>query len=81
MSNSKKLLASPLTHKICLATAKDTGNGNAFVTGKKEDYTVEAIIAVFQHMFYLAEETGFYEYEYPSKGKLQFIRANKEKAE
>ena len=74
MSNSKKLLASPLSNKIYLATVKDTG------TGKKEDYTVEAIIAVFQHMFYLAEETGFYEYEYPSKGKLQFIRT-KEGAE
>ena len=78
MSNSKKLLASLLTHKIYLATAKDTGNGNILVTGKKEDYTYEAINAVFQHMFDLAEETGFYEYEYPSQGKLQFVRAGEE---
>ena len=81
MSNSKKLLASPLSNKIYLATAKDTGNGNALVTGKKEDYTDEAINAVFQHMFYLAEKTGFYEYEYPSQGKVQFVRAGKEWAE
>ena len=74
MSNSKKLLASPLTHEIYLATVKDTGNGNVAVTDKKEDYTVEAVNAVFQHMFHLAKETGFYEYECPSKGKLQFIR-------
>ena len=74
MSNSKKLLASPLTHKIYLASAKDMGNGNVLATGKKEDYTYEAIDAVFQHMFDLAEATGFYEYSYPSKGKLQFIR-------
>ena len=75
MSNSKKLLASELTNKIYLTSAKDMGNGNILATGKKEDYTDEAINAVFQHMFYLAEETGFYEYEYPSQGKLQFIRA------
>ena len=74
MSNSKKLLASPLSNKIYLATARNTGNGNALVTGKKEDYTDEAINAVFTHMMYLAEDTGFYEYEYPSQGKLQFIR-------
>ena len=80
MSNSKKLLASELTNKIYLTSAKDMGNGNILATGKKEDYTDEAINAVFQHMFYLAEETGFYEYEYPSKGKLQFIRT-KEGAE
>ena len=77
----KKLLASPITNRIFLASVKDNGNNTFIVTGKKEDYTDEAINAVFQHMFYLAEETGFYEYEYPSKGKLQFIKAGKEGAE
>ena len=81
MMKPKKLLASPITNRIFLASAKDNGNNTVKVTGKKEDYTDEAIDAVFQHMFYLSEETGFYEYEYPSQGKLQFIRANKEESE
>lgn len=82
MSNKKKLLVSPLTKKIYLVSAKDQGNGTFIATGKKEDYTDEAIEAVFTQMMYLAEETGFFEYEYPSKGKLQFIpAAGKEGAE
>ena len=81
MTNKKKLLVSPLTNRIYLAATKDLGNGRVLAVGNKEDYTDEAIDAVFQHMFYLAEETGFYEYEYPSKGKLQFIKAGKEGAE
>lgn len=75
MKNKKKLLVSPFTNRIFLAAVKDIGDGKVSVIGNKEDYTDEAIEAVFQHMYDKAEETGFYEYEYPSEGKLQFIRA------
>lgn len=74
----KRLLASELSNKIYLAPAKDLPNGVTLATGKKEDYTDEAIAAVYRHMFYLSEKTGFYEYEYPGTGgKLQFVRQDK----
>lgn len=44
----KKLMVSPLTGKIYLASVKDMGNGNFLSTGKQEDYTDEAIRAVFE---------------------------------
>lgn len=78
MKNKKKLLASAISNKIYLALAKEVEVEKYIVIGEKEDYTDEVINAMFQHMFYLAEETGFYEYEYPDKGKLQFIRSKDE---
>jgi len=63
----KRLMVSPLTGKIYLTSVKDIGNGNFLSTGKQEDYTDEAIRAVFEwfmHQIKNAENANGYTIRY-----------------
>ena len=63
----KRLMVSPLTGKIYLTSVKDMGNGNFLSTGKQEDYTDEAIRAVFEwfmHQIKNAENANGYTIRY-----------------
>lgn len=53
----KRLMVSPLTGKIYLTSVKDMRNGNFLSTGKQEDYTDEAIRAVFEWFMHQIENT------------------------
>ena len=66
---------SPITHTIYASKSKPLKNGKGRVwVGRKEDVTDEAIGAVFTHMFYKSEETGYYEFKLDGYGTMSFSR-------
>lgn len=76
----KKLLVSEVTNTIYLGNAKDLGNGNYEMTGKKEDFTDEAIAAVFDwFMRNLKKNEPNNAYEIRYEGLPYVLRMVKEK--
>jgi len=75
----KKLLVSEVTNTIYIGNAKDLGNGNWEMIGKKEDFTDEAIAAVFDWFmrnFKKNEPNNAYEIRY--EGLSYVLRMVKE---
>jgi hypothetical protein len=53
----KRLMVSPLTGKIYLTSVKPLGNGLFQSTGQKQDYTDEAIKAVYEMFLQKSKES------------------------
>lgn len=65
----KRLMVSPLTGKIYLTAVKEMKDGLFLATGQKQDYTNEAIRAVYEWFMQQAKASndGFYQIQYGDK--------------
>lgn len=64
----KRLMVAPLTGNIYLTAVKPTGTGHFQSVGQKEDYTDEAVRAVFEWFMHHAEKTGHYDITFEGSG-------------
>ena len=53
----KRLMVSPITHTIYLTNVKEQKNGVFLSTGEKQDYTNEAVAAVYEWFLNQAKES------------------------
>ena len=68
---------SPLTCKIFVGKCKKLPNMPSQWIGKPKDITDAAIKAVFEHMWFEAEETGHYNITIEGYGVMSFTREGK----
>ena len=62
----KRLMVSPITDTIWLTKCKDVGNGNYESIGDKQDYTQEAVRAVYEWFLNQAKNSddGMFQIKY-----------------
>ena len=70
----KRLMVAPLTGKIYLTAVKPIGEKHFQAVGQKEEYTDEAIRAVFEWFMHHAEETGHYDISFGNGWTLSMDR-------
>ena len=66
----KRLMVAPLTGNIYLTAIKPMEEGHFQAVGQKQDYTDEAVRAVFKWFMYHAEESGHYDITFGNGWKL-----------